>query len=108
MILFYNDRIEIRLKKIADAKIRYGKMKLEYESKLLPKLFGWKFENSSHGNIDWMGSWDFYWDNEIIKSANKILRSLKYHQKCGEKLFGIDLYHEDAFYSWCEENEIPY
>lgn len=108
LVLFYNDRIERRIKKKADAKIEYGKQKLVYESKFFPKLFGWKFENSYHGDLSWMGSWNFRWDDEAIKSFRKNLTVLDYHEKCGEILGELDPYHADAFYSYCEKTRIPY
>jgi len=88
------------------AKEDYQKCKVEYENKLLPKLFGWKYENSSRGDTSWMGSWYFYEDN--IKAWKAELQRCAYMKKIGHDFISIsDGFSEKSFYKWCDENNIP-
>lgn len=108
LIEFYNARIECRLESIANSEIEYARLKKIYEAKFLPKLFGWKYENSCNGSRGCFGSWDFSWDKDAIKTTKAILLKLKYHMKCGDVVAPLNQIHADAFYSYCDKNNIPY
>lgn len=86
----------------------YAARKEEYENKRLPKLFGWKFENSYEGDTSWMGSWNLKHYSKMISKVEKELLRLLYLVKTNNEKVNmhIDLY--DDFYRWCDKNNIPF
>jgi hypothetical protein len=109
LVAFYEDRIVKTNKQLVDSLDEYAAAKIVYENKFLPKLFGWKYENSGTGSMCSMfGSWDIPWIKERIKNYEKILVKLEYYTKMRYTLFDINPNHEDAFFKFARENNLPY
>lgn len=88
------------------AKEDYHRCKGGYENKFLPKLLGWKYEDSFEGDTSWTGSWNFYEDN--ISAWKSELQRCTYMKKIGHTFISIgDGFSEKSFYKWCDENNIP-
>lgn len=85
---------------------KYQSYKEEYENKFLPKLFGWKYEDSGSGDRSWMGSWDFWITNDRILYYIQMINHATYCEKMKHSTMNID--KPNLFYKWCTENNIPY
>jgi hypothetical protein len=93
---------------IEATKVRYAAAKVAYESKFLPKLFGWKYENSIEGDGSWDGGW-FSWDDYHLKNYKALRYKASYHVKMDyETMELIDYMDKNSFYKWCSDNSIPY
>lgn len=107
LIAFYENRIEKRKLNIESSNKEYQSQKIKYEAKFFPKLFGWKFENSTNGSTSWFSSWPMLWDEDHIKWIGLQMNKLEYHKKLNE--IYIDWgYNKDAFYKFCKNNNIPF
>ncbi len=96
-------------KKDDEVKERYAQDKEKYENKFLPKLFGWKYENSSDGCKSWMSKWSgFYRYETYTENAEKEITRLTYLEKIKHERVTMELELYKSFYQWCSENNIPY
>ena len=89
-------------KRSEENKAKYEAAKKKYESKILAKLFGWKYENS----LECVGAW---WDfNEGAIEERKLeLKRCEYHLfTLQEELIQSKLDIYDSFYKWCSDNNI--
>jgi len=80
----------------------------KYEDKFFNKLFNWKYKDSFAGDKSWLsGNWEFCEVDSYINSAKHYLVAYTYQEKC--KMFFVELQsHENQFYNWANENNIPY
>jgi len=87
----------------------YAEAAKKYEAKFIPKLFGWKYQNSHKGDRSWLANkWGFIQIDDKINEY-KILRDKAiYYKKIGNNSIGIPLRMEKYFYNFCASNNIPY
>lgn len=109
LISFYEYRINMNIKLKEKSLIEYSDQKVKYELKFLPKLFGWKFEDSVMGSKSAFGAgnWDMCWCDDRIKSCEVELRKLVYHKKLGDSVCELDRLFEDRFYEFAKDNNLP-
>lgn len=100
-------QIDFCIKKNAEIKIRYAECKEEYEQRFLPKLFGWKYEDSIEGNTSWLyGRWDLnLYPTDRYK---KLLVEAIYQNKIGTNHIEVNQDFHPSFYKYCQENNIPF
>jgi hypothetical protein len=90
-------------KRSEEAKAKYNAAKQEYESGWFAKLFGCKFEHSEAVRWGW---WDFH--EAEIEAREVELARCNYFEKLFNTHIQSALDIHEAFYSWCEENKVPY
>ena len=109
LVSYFECRISQREEDIVATRKRFDKVKLKYETKFFPKLFGWKFENSFFGYDEeyWTG-----WDRYHMKYCKEWLVKLEYISKLNvldnKQYTEMPENHSDAFFHYAKENNLPY
>lgn len=74
----------------------------DYEAQFFPKLFGWKYKNTSAGNVD---PWRGHWGGLVVDPfyAHMILQCT-YTLEIGLTIMDVPPRSSRAFFDWMAEN----